>query len=60
LFHSGGGVTNIKWNPKIENIFASAGIDKNIAIWDLHKIGLTQSYVENEEFPIELIVIILF
>jgi histone-binding protein RBBP4 len=52
-------IDKISWNKQKENIFASKD-KKNICIWDIENIGLTQSFVEDEESPVELEVYLLY
>ena len=47
-------VLNIKWNKNCEKLFGSIGKDNSFIIWDINKIGKTQSRVEAEEGPVEL------
>lgn len=46
----------VKWNYKIESLFASSSLDKRLAFWDLTKIGNPQSVADSEEGPPELLV----
>ena len=47
-------VTNVRWDPFNENIFAST--NKELCLWDTNNIGTPISFVDQEEGPKELIV----
>jgi len=49
-------VLTVRWNPKIETLFASSSSDRRINIWDCNKIGTQQSLVDAEDGPPELLV----
>jgi WD40 repeat protein len=60
VFHLPNQVNGVKWNSFTESIFASNDLDKNLSVWDVNKIGTSQSLVEEEDGPVELIVSLIF
>jgi len=56
--HHNGDVGAARWNPNIESIFASYSSDRRINVWDLNKIGNQQSVEDEEDGPVELLVIL--
>jgi histone-binding protein RBBP4 len=57
--HHNGDVMAARWNPNIESIFASYSSDRRINVWDLNKIGNQQSVEDEEDGPVELLVIFI-
>ena len=55
FLHHKEAITNVRWNPKIENIFASAGEDCKILIWDLFQIGANIGRDDNDDACSEMI-----
>lgn len=49
-------VMTVRWNTKIESVFASGSLDRKILLWDLSKIGSPQSVADAEDGPPELLV----
>ena len=47
---------SVKWNYKLESLFATGSLDRKLAFWDLSKIGCPQSVADSEEGPPELLV----
>ena len=47
----------VRWNTKLESVFASGSLDRRILVWDLSKIGNPQSVSDTEDGPPELLVI---
>jgi histone-binding protein RBBP4 len=48
-------VTTVAWSPDEEPIFASAGSDRRVIIWDLSRIGNEQTPEDAEDGPPELL-----
>ena len=48
-------VTTVTWSPHEEPIFASAGNDRRVIIWDLSRIGVEQTREDAEDGPPELL-----
>lgn len=49
-------VMTVRWNSKVENVFASSSLDRRIMIWDILKIGNPLSQADSEDGPPELLV----
>lgn len=48
-------VLTLSWSPSHETIFASAGADRRINVWDISAIGLEQTPDDAEDGPPELL-----
>jgi len=55
FIHHKNSVINVKWNNRRSNIFASAGEDNRILIWDLTQIGANIARDDSDEAPSEMI-----
>ncbi len=49
-------VNEIKWSQNNETLFLSSSQDRTVKIIDINKIGCSQSLVEKEESPVEVLV----
>lgn len=49
-------VINVKWNPKMDSVFASGSEDCQILIWDTTQIGCPMALDDYEDGPPELLV----
>jgi histone-binding protein RBBP4 len=46
----------VQWSPHSETVFASAGSDRRIMLWDCSNIGKDQTAEEAADGPPELLV----
>jgi WD40 repeat protein len=49
-------VFSVQWSPHCETVFASAGSDRRIMLWDCSSIGKDQTAEEAADGPPELLV----
>lgn len=49
-------VLQVGWNPQHESIFASAGADRRLNVWDLSRVGAEQDEEDAADGPPELLV----
>jgi len=45
----------VSWNPNKENLLGSCGVDRRALLWDLNRIGQSQTEEERAEGPPELL-----
>jgi histone-binding protein RBBP4 len=50
-------VFQVTWNAKHKNILASCGSDRRVYVWDLNKIGASQTAEQAKDGPPELLFI---
>lgn len=55
LSEHGGEVTQIQWSPHFEHVLSTSGTDRRVRIWDLERVGATQTEEEREDGPPELL-----